>query len=941
MPCARILRRPAYTTALLLSFLIFAQASAQDSRRQYLSGRGIDDAVPWKFFCSAGNQSGQWTTLPVPSCWDAQGFGALTYGRLPRGVAYSNEQGKYRYRFSIPADWSGQTIYLVFSGSMTDTQAWLNGHSAGPMHQGAFYQFKYDVTKLAKVGAENLLEVTVDKESANDSINRAERRGDYWNFGGIFRPVYLEARPPQNVDRMAIDAKADGSFAIDVFTNGVGTANAVEAQIMDLAGNAVGQPFKQQLVDGKARLKTQVDHPKQWTAETPNLYQAEVRLLAGETLLHRVRKRFGFRTIEVRAGDGVYVNGRRILLKGTDRHSFWPETGRATSERISRMDVALMKEMNANAVRMSHYPPDEHFLNACDEAGIYVLDELAGWHQSYDTPTGTRLIEEMVKRDVNHPCILFWDNGNEGGWNTAVDDEFSKWDPQQRHVLHPWQAFRGMNTKHYPVYDQVVALSKGPDVFMPTEFQHALFDGGGGTGLADYWEVMRTGKTSAGGFIWAFLDEDLKRKDQGGKMDGQGNQAPDGILGPYRQKEASFYTIKQIWSPIVVERDARGEFTIDNRYDFINADQCSVTCELRKFNGPQDAKAGFRVLWESTFAAPSVPAHGSAPLNVTLPAQASQADAVGVRVNDPQGRELFTWVWPLKSPRELAQVKVVADAGGSGTAKEDAQSITITAGDLSLAFDKQTGFLTSVKRGGDTFSLSNGPRLAVGDAKLAKIEHSPDGADQIIEVSYSGNLKSVKWRIKPDGWVQLDYAYELHGSFDFFGVSFDLPEQDVKSMRWLGNGPYRVWKNRLLGGTLSVWENTYNNTMTGYSDWIYPEFKGYYSGVRWMQIQTTRGPILVALDDPALYLQILRPQFPGNPKPFNVSTAAVRAVAQSATLSANAWANFPAADFSILHAIAPMGTKFNIAKQLGPQSQQNAADGEYRGSARFFFGEGK
>ena len=103
----------------------------------------------------------------------------------------------------------------------------------------------------------------------------------------------------------------------------------------------------------------------------------------------------------------------------------------------------------------------------------------------------------MVKRDVNHPSILFWDNGNEGGWNTAVDDDFAKWDPQKRTVLHPWERFRGIDTKHYPTYDLLVEKAQGPDLFMPTEFQHALFDGGGGVGLAEYWEVLRTSRRSA------------------------------------------------------------------------------------------------------------------------------------------------------------------------------------------------------------------------------------------------------------------------------------------------------------------------------------------------------------------------------------------------------------------------------------------------------------
>ena len=255
-----------------------------------------------------------------------------------------------------------------------------------------------------------------------------------------------------------------------------------------------------------------------------------------------------------------------------------------------------------------------------------------------------------------------------------------------------------------------------------------------------------------------------------------------------------------------------------------------------------------------------------------------------------------------------------------------------------VVFSKTTGCLSSVTRAGKTFSLANGPRLAAGDAKLAAIDCKPDGDSYDIHATYTGNMKSVDWRIKPDGWIDLTYAFNLTGSFDFFGVCFDLPDDKVQSMKYLGNGPFRVWKNRLPGGTLSVWENQYNSTMTGYTDWIYPEFKGYYAGVRWMKLTTTDGPILIALDDPALYVQVLKADFPSHPKPVSATTAAVKAGATEATVAANAWASFPDAGFSILHGIAPMGTKFNIANQLGPQSQQNVAAGDYHGSVHLFFG---
>src|ERR1035441_9589354 len=224
---------------LVLGCFIFATlpASAQETEIQMLSGQGKDDAVPWKFFCTSGANSGFWTNLPVPSQWDVKGFGTLTYHKDLTNAW--DERGLYEHDFPVPQNWSDKRIFLVFDGVMTDTDAKLNGQSVGPVHQGSFYRFKYEVTALVKFGATNLLEVNVAKHSANKSINNAERNADYWVFGGIFRPVYLEAVPQQFIERVAIDAKADGNFSADIFLNSVTNADEIEAQVQTLEGQNV------------------------------------------------------------------------------------------------------------------------------------------------------------------------------------------------------------------------------------------------------------------------------------------------------------------------------------------------------------------------------------------------------------------------------------------------------------------------------------------------------------------------------------------------------------------------------------------------------------------------------------------------------------------------------------------------------------------------------
>ena len=915
-------------------------ALAQETEIQYLSGHGKDDAVPWKFFCTSGANSGFWTNLPVPSQWDVKGFGTLSYHKDQTNAW--NERGLYEHEFSVPENWRGKRIFLVFDGVMTDTDAKLNGQSVGPVHQGGFYRFKYEVTPLVQFGATNKLEVTVSRHSANVSVNKAERLADYYVYAGIFRPVYLEAEPQEFIERVAIDAKADGNFSTEVFFNGLTNAWEAEAQIQTLDGKNIGQPFVNAITaadmgDDYAVLRTQIPTPKLWTAETPNLYKVVISLKQNGKTIHEISQRFGFRTFEVRDGDGLYLNGQKIILKGVDRHSFWPDSGRTLSEAVHRLDIKTMKDANMNAVRMSHYPPDAQFLDLCDELGLYVLDELAGWHNYYDNEVGPKLVHEMVARDVNHPSILFWDNGNEGGFNTNFDKIFGELDPQARRVLHPWATFSGLNTAHYLAYDKAEIAAGGKKVYysknqelvatndpthyiyLPTEFMHGLYDGGAGAGLDDYWRMMMSHTNCAGGFIWALLDEGIKRPDTG-EIDVAGNQAPDGIVGPYREREGSFYAIKEIWSPIQITLtsvlNSTVIFKVENHFSFTDTRDCEFECEMQKFSGPDEKGTLMAVVTEKV-RAPKIAPGQTGELKFARPP--GKFDALALRVKDPSGRELWTWVWPIKS--DTSPHLVQEPASSHAVPMETNGVIEVKSGDLTVAFSKQTGLLLGVQRGAQNFSLTNGPRLAVGNATLREIHFTDDGPDAIVSAKYDGDLKSILWRVDGNGWIQCHYTYTAHGTNDFLGVLFDYPENLVTHKRWCGDGPYRVWQNRLRGVTQGVWENDYNDTLTGWRGWVYPEFKGFFANWHWLQLDTREGPITVINEGGTKFLQVFKPGF----APTN--------------LMAKAFAPVPSCGLGFLDAIPPIGSKFKEAKFGGPQGQPFVADGEFSGAVDFYFGE--
>ena len=934
-------------STLALATTLTAQTLSQ-TERQYLSGHGCDDTVEWDFFCTDGRNSGRWTKIGVPSCWELQGFGTYQYGisfygkAFPEGIA--DEKGMYKYEFEVPEEFRGKQVSLVFEASMTDTEVKVNGRKAGSKHQGAFYRFSYNVTDLLKYGKKNQLEVTVSKESENASVNLAERRADYWNFGGIFRPVFLEVKPAVNLRHIAIDAQMDGSFRANCYTNISGDGMSIRAQILDGKGKKLADttvPLK--AGSDWTTLQLNVSAPALWTAETPNLYKAQFSLLDKEgKVLHHETETFGFRTIEVRESDGLYVNGVRINVRGVNRHSFRPESGRTLSKAKNIEDVLLMKGMNMNSVRLSHYPADPEFLEACDSLGLYVMDELGGWHGKYDTPTGVRLIEGMIERDVNHPSIIWWSNGNEKGWNIELDGEFHKYDPQKRPVIHPQGNFSGFETMHYRSYGESQNYMRLPEIFMPTEFLHGLYDGGHGAGLYDYWEMMRKHPRCIGGFLWVLADEGVKRVDMDGFIDNQGNFGADGIVGPHREKEGSYYTIKQLWSPVqvmntAIDRNFDGKLSVENRYDYLNLNTCRFIWQQVKFPSVTDASnTTTRILKQGEVQGSDVAAHGVGVVDIKtsiLP----EADALFLTVIDKYGYELWRWTFPVdKLNRETEQFSA---SSGRASYTETEKGITVKANGRTFVFSKKDGQLKDVSVNNRKISFANGPRFIgarradrsldqfynhddekakakdrtysefTDAAVFTKLDVKEEGGNLILTANYKlGNLDKAQWTIHPDGMATLDYTYNFSGVVDLMGICFDYPEEQVLSKRWLGAGPYRVWQNRIHGTQYNIWENDYNDPIPG-ETFTYPEFKGYFGSVSWMSIRTKEGTISLTNETPDSYIGVYQPRDGRDRLLYTL----------------------PESGISVLNVIPPVRNKVNSTDLCGPSSQPKWVDGPQTG----------
>ena len=908
------MRRPLFL--LFCTFFSFSLSYSQTTEYIYLSGKYVSKPVVWDFFCTDGRQSGFWSKINVPAHWELEGFGSYNYGH-----DWSNpdrnlgkEHGIYKHSFMASTAWRDKHIQIVFEGVMTDTKVKVNGLEAGPIHQGGFYRFSYDITDKIKFDQENILEIDVAKHSTNTSVNEAERQADFWIFGGIYRPVYLKISPSVHMDRIALNPMADGSLTGRITLNQHLIDGFIRISLFDLNGNQIGASFSSEAKTGKEfKISTKWESIKAWNPEFPNLYNAQIELHSGDQIVHRLTQRIGFRTIELRKHDAFYVNNQRVRFKGVNRHSFWPETGRALSRKNHLDDIRLMKDMNMNAVRMSHYPPDAEFLDLCDSLGLFVLDEVSGWQQGYDTVVGPQLIKETILKDENHPSVIIWDHGNEGGWNLANEKWFHHYDIQKRPVVYPWLHRNGVDCFHYPTYEfGINRFTYGKDVFMPLEFLHGLYDGGHGAGLGAFWRNYSTNPRFAGSFLWVLRDEAVLRTDlPGNPFDSDGNHAPDGIVGPHNEKEGSYYTIKEIWcpvqiEPVVIHPDFNGKLFLKNDFLFTNLNQCSFAWKALQFEDPLNNI--LVQLGGGTTPGPDAQPGEIRAIELDLPSNFEAADIFSFTAFNPEGKILYTWSWPIHQPGQYKEkwFNEKTDISNPVRWMENETTISVSAAEMTIRFDKISGEIINLENKKGQIPFSGGKPTGIKSAVKEINWQTTSNGDFRLNINYEIYPKSLTWSIYKDGAIRLEASplQTRKSGLEFVGISFKYPEHLCKGIRWIGNGPYRVWKNRLEGNQFGLWEKAYNNTVTGesFDNLVYPEFKGYHDDLYWLELQSADSDFQIFSETPNLYFQLY------TPKEAQHNKGGVNPP-------------FPNGDLSFLYEIPAIGTKFKEASQLGSGSQ--------------------
>jgi len=699
-----------------------------------------ETAIP--AFATPAASDADWKDIPVPANWEIEGFSIPTY--QDRAGNQSDDIGLYRRWAQVPASFRGRRVLWHFDGVYDGAEVFVNGQRAG-YHESGFTDFDIDVTQALKPGQRNLMAVRVYKKTSSGSLDK----GDFWCLGGIYRENYLLALPPLHVDDVTVVTDLDAQYKNATLKSTVRVAGPVGArfnlagELYSLDGAEVALPAMSQAAeigsDGFASivLTAPVIAPKLWSAEKPNLYYVLYSLSDGKRTVERVQDRIGFRKVELKGGV-MMVNGVPVKLTGTNRHEEFSPFGHALNENAWKTDIALMKGANINTVRTSHYNHAARFLELCDEAGFYVLDESPFCWVAPELKDLTRQwafllrARETLARDKNRPSVVVWSCGNESGYGPnaqAVFDYMKGNDPtrlafisQQGLDHNPKTDFDDYHLYYPPVpemmpkFNNPAARAKVPVII--TEI--GGIDDPWGKVLADDWAPIWSSDSMAGAFIWEWQDQNMADKfperwsvpSPGGKgFDRATGMRLAGGGGPVtadrKIKPNLYWNVKMIYSPVTTAArettpaDGKYVVPIQNRYSF--TDLSELTCRWQALAGDKELAHG-----ES-----HVAGKPRSTVDAAFPATPGM-DTLRLEFIHPDGRSVYAARLRVKGYAGPAAPAALA-ATGPVRLSETRQNVVVETAGTRLVLDKRTGQIASW-RAGDQDVVLGGPILNIGES---------------------------------------------------------------------------------------------------------------------------------------------------------------------------------------------------------------------------------
>ena len=538
------------------------------------------DERPDKFWTVDYDDSA-WKTMSVPGIWEVNGYGQPEYVNIgfawrghfneqpPAVPVKDNHVGSYRRIIDIPSTWNGKQIIAHFGSVTSNIYLWVNGHFAG-YSEDSKVAAEFDITKFVHPGHN-----TFAFETFRWCDGSWDEDQDFWRLSGVARPSYLYAKP-QKAQIEDIRVVPD---LTDDYTNG--TLNVItqlkgdvvlEMELTDENGKLVAQAGG--VPDSKGTVATTITVPSvnKWTAETPYLYTLKINVLGILSSHDRSRGNYrvpvyetvpvkvGFRKVEIKNSQ-LLVNGQPILIKGADRHEMDPDGGYNVSLERMIQDIKIMKRLNINAVRTSHYPDDPRWYDLCDKYGLYLVaeanQESHGFGYGPKAISGTPLFAKQIMQrnqhnvalNYNHPSVIIWSLGNETKYSKNFDDAYDwiRTQDTSRPIQYEQAGKRGHATDIFcPMYFSVKDCAKYANdtsftkPLIQCEYNHTMGNSGGN--LQDYWDLIRKtdpttpGRTGGlakfqGGFDWDFVDQALHKNINTTAVNAGGN----GYLDPNPQ----------------------------------------------------------------------------------------------------------------------------------------------------------------------------------------------------------------------------------------------------------------------------------------------------------------------------------------------------------------------------------------------------------------------
>ena len=884
-----------------------AQGNKAASQR-YLSMEGM-----WKFcFVKDHNQrpanfyrtdfdDSQWVDFPVPGLFELNGYGdpiyknigyawATTFETNPPYIGETNNYtGSYRRTFDLPQHWKGQQVVFHVGSATSNLMVWVNGKYVG-YSEDSKVAAEFDITKYLKPGR-NLIAMQVMRWCDGSYLEDQ----DFWRLTGIAREVYLYARPKAHIEDFTIGQDyVEGAGVLDLQLKAA-KGTTVEARLLDAEGQPVGEPMTAVAKAALFTLHNVFPHVKAWTAETPNLYTLYIILKKGGETQEVVRQRVGFRHIEIKGGQ-LLVNGQPILIKGADRHELDPDGGYVISVERMIQDIKIMKQLNINAVRTSHYPDDPRWYELCDEYGIYLTAEanLESHGMGYGEktlakrPDFERMHLERNEANVrtlkNHPSIIVWSMGNEAGYGPNFEkcyDWIKSYD-LTRPVQYERAEADGKTDIFCPMYyyyDDCVRYATGsnPRPLIQCEYAHAMGNSMGG--FKEYWDLIRRYPKYQGGYIWDFVDQGLRAKsnttgreiftyggDYGRYPASDYNFNCNGIIAPDRRLNPHAYEVQYYYQNIwVTDKGLKdGTFEVYNENFFKSLDDVELVWKVKKHSGtiavtgigPQERRVLTDPQLKETLAR-VMQHHPDDEILVNMEFRLRQAQPLMAQ-GQVVARQQFV-VQPYRFP----SVEAIASIGTIATIDSIEQTtsyIKLVAGGTTLTVGRQTGWI-------DYLDVDGEPMLKDRQSITPEFWRAPTDNDygawmqqkfgvwkqpqmKLKDCSVKGNAITARFDM-PAVKAELVMTYTLAASGEVvvreqlittegadvppmfrYGMQLQMPQQ-FRKVVYYGRGPIESYCDRKDSQFLGVYENEVSQE---YFPYVRPQESGNHCDIRWFRV---------------------------------------------------------------------------------------------------------